>query len=93
MNLLKMNLMLLTALVSLSSCAYNIKKVTPHFIDTVNGVCRKYVVESVDPKVVFKYDSTLPIEQCNGFIAVPVDQAQDMKRHYEEWVRRNKKEN
>jgi len=76
---------------SLSSCAYDPKKITPYFIDTKEQTCRKYVVTETEPEIVFKFDSELPIASCNGFISLPVDQAQDIKRHYEEWAKKKNK--
>ena len=77
--------------ISLSSCAYNVTKVTPHFIDTVHQTCRKYVAIETKPKIIFKFDSEKPLADCNGFISVPLEQGQDMKRYYEEWAIKHNK--
>lgn len=76
-----MKLICLTA--SLTSCAFNPKKLTPHFIDTDRMTCRKYVVAETNPEIVFKFDSEHPIQDCNGFLSLPLDQALEIKRAYE----------
>ncbi len=79
----KMKLICLTALI-LTSCAYNAKKLTPAFLDVPKGTCRIYYVIQTEPTVEFALKEEVPILQCNGFLALPVDQAMDIKRHYEE---------
>lgn len=74
----------------MTSCAYNAKKLTPHFIDVPNHVCRKYKVVDDDPKVVFAFEEELPIEECDTFVALPLDQALDVKNYYEEYKRKEK---
>lgn len=73
-----------------TSCAYNAKKLTPHFIDFNNWSCRKYKVVDDDPKVVFEYVEELHMSECDGFIALPLDQALDIKNYYEEYKRKEK---
>lgn len=83
-----MSLLYLTAL-SLNSCAtFNVKQLTPSFVDTVNNQCREYKVVQDKPKVEFGKDPIIwPLAHCNGYIALPTDQVTDMRRHYEESIR------
>ncbi len=87
-NSSKMKLICLMAL-SLSSCAYNPKKLTPTFIDTVHGTCREYKVSQTTPTVEFVFNQEFPISHCNGYLSLPLDQALEIKRAYEESKKKN----
>ena len=82
----KASLTFLTA-VSLNACAYNPKHLTPEFIDTVKGVCREYHVTQSKPEIIFALTKEKPLSECNGHVAFPVEQAQEMKRYYENWIK------
>lgn len=83
--LLKTKLIFLTA-INLSSCAYSPKDLTPNFIDTDRKTCREYKVVQVRPTVEFVFDKEYPIAHCNGFISLPIKQALEIKREYEESI-------
>lgn len=80
-----MKLICLTA-ISLSSCAYNPKKLTPTFIDTDRGTCREYHVTQTKPTVEFAFTAEFPIAHCNGYLSLPLEQALEIKRYYEESI-------
>jgi hypothetical protein len=46
--------------------------------------CRKFKVKEVKPELVFEFEEELPISACNGFISLPIEQALEIKREYEE---------
>lgn len=81
---------------AIASCAnYQIEKNTPIFLDTKSGYGRIYKSEKVepvqcgDPDYAFKYaNQNIPIDQMNGMICLPVDQAQYNFRFYNEYLKR-----
>jgi len=77
-------------LVFLSGCAYNVKKITPEFIDIDRMSCRVYKVTEDRPKIIFAFDKEVPIRECNGHMAFPEEQVLDMKNYYEEYVLKKK---
>jgi hypothetical protein len=42
-----------------------------------------YVVAQTRPTLEFKFEKSRPIEECNGFVALPLEQMLDIKRAYE----------
>jgi hypothetical protein len=79
----------------ITSCAtYKIEKNTPIFLDTDRGYGRVYNVEKISPKQCggrdyeFKYTGqNIPLNQMNGYICLPVDQAQYNIRYYDEYIK------
>lgn len=82
-----MNWTFLTAASLNAGCAYNPKHLTPEFIDVQKGVCREYHVTQSKPEIIFAFTKEKPLSECNGHVAFPVEQAQEMKRYYENWVK------
>lgn len=90
--------MAVAAVVSLSGCGFDIKKVTPTFLDVKRGYGRVYKAETVEPQQCgdpnYFYSDTgirTPIDQMNGYVCVPLDQAQEMLKHYDEYLYRKAK--
>lgn len=83
-------------LLLLTSCSgYEITQNTPHFIDTNKGYARIYEAKEVkpqscgEPNYEFKYTGiNKPISEMNGFICLPVNQAQYNLRFYNEYLKR-----
>jgi hypothetical protein len=80
----------------IAGCAnYQIEKNTPIFLDTKAGYGRLYKAEKSEPKqcgdpnYTFKYaNENIPIDQMNGYICLPTDQAQYNFRFYNEYLKR-----
>ena len=96
MILLLLKLTLLTAVVA--SCNYNITKTTPTFLDTKRGYGRVYAAKKITPAQCgdpdYLYEDTkkrIPIDDMNGYVCLPVDQAQDILKHYDEYIYRQSK--
>jgi hypothetical protein len=54
---------------------------TPHFVDVDLQECREY--EIIDKKaMIIKKKKDWPIDHCNGFFAIPADQARAWKEYY-----------
>jgi hypothetical protein len=70
-------------MVMTTSCAFDPKSLTPNFVDTQHQTCREYKVTETSPKIVFVFDKEYPISHCDGFFALPVAQALEVKRAYE----------
>lgn len=64
----------------LSACG-GAPPISPHFIDTDLMECREYEVVDKD-KLIIKKKRDLPIEECNGFFAVPASEARAWKEYY-----------
>ncbi len=97
MSLLKVSLICSTAVAvaSLSSCGYDITKSTPTFLDTKRGHGRVYAAKKITPEscgspdyLYFDTKKRIPIEDMNGYVCLPVDQAQDILKHYDEYIYR-----
>lgn len=64
-------------------------KLNPHFIDTKRGYSRVYGFKKVKPRFCGdpnwqQYDTgkRKPIDEMNGYVAFPLEQAQDMYKVY-----------
>ena len=63
------------------------------FLDTKRGYARIYQAKKIEPASCgapdyeyFYTNKTIPISEMNGYICLPVDQAQDVLKHYDEFV-------
>ena len=92
-NLLKTSLIFLTAAVA--SCGFDVTKIHPHFLDTERGYARVYKANKIkvnkcgDPD--YKFVDTgerKPIDDMDGYIAIPVSEAQEIIKHYDESERK-----
>jgi hypothetical protein len=79
------------------SCAFNVKKITPYIVDTKTQTAREYkIVDTVpaqcgDPKYKVEYVKEHPIEDINGYVSIPADQYQEIKRYYDNYERQKQK--
>lgn len=81
---------------AVTSCGFDIVKITPHALDTKRGYSRVYKAEKIKPQKcgdpTFKFELTderKPISEMNGYFCVPADQVQYMLRYYNEELRRS----
>lgn len=93
---MKTKLLFLTVAITVSACGFNIEKIHPHFLDVIRGYARIYEAKKVPnnqcgtPDFVFKYTGvTKPISEMNGYVCIPVDEAQMIERYYNEWLEKN----
>ena len=77
----------LLAMFFLSGCA-GVPEISPHVIDSDISECREYKIVNPDTLEVKKVKDW-PIEHCNGFWAVPPEQA----RLWKEWLLKQRKGN
>ena len=91
---LKTKILCLTAVVT--SCNYNVKHATPEFLDPSKGYARIYAARSVtpikcgDPAYEFYYTGeNIAIAQMTGHICLAPEQAQEILRYYNEWLRKD----
>lgn len=89
--MIKLNLSLICLMV-VSSCGYNPKKLTPSFPDTDRMTFREYKVVKTEPKVEFEFAAEYPLieypKSKGGLLCLPVSQALEIKRKWEN--RKNK---
>ena len=77
---LKKLLLIIVPSVAIISCDDS-PELTPHFVDVDLQECREY--EIIDKKaMIIKKKKDWPIEHCNGFFAIPADQARAWKEYY-----------
>lgn len=70
MRLLKMVKIFLMA--SLLTACESFPQLHPYVLSVQNGVCGQYSVNQIDPcNVIYTFVQWLPIEQCDGFFALP----------------------
>lgn len=85
---------LMVVSLSLFSCAYNPKKLTPRFIDADRMTTREYKVIETKPKIIFQYVQEHPLREdvlnSGGLLCLPVPQALEIKRKWEQHNRKNK---
>ncbi len=89
MSLLKVKLIFLT--LAVTSCGFDITRIHPHFLDTKRGYARVYEAINIkpancgDPSYRF-VDSgkRKPLDEMNGYIAIPVNEAQEILKYYNE---------
>lgn len=79
----------------MASCNYDIKHNTPEVLDTVRKHARIYKAIEIanpkcgDPKFEFVYSGeNIDIDKMNGHICFPTEQAEEMRRYYVEYLRR-----
>lgn len=81
----------MAAVTNIISCAYNPKKLTPHFIDPDRMTTREYHVTQTQPEIVFEYSKENELKKAvidnGGLLCLPVPQALEIKRKYESYVR------
>ena len=84
-------LILLITGISCASCGYNPSELLPAYIDTKTQTCRVYKVIKSRPTIEFEFLYSQPLEFCNGYLALSVQQALEIKNHYEWFINKKKK--
>lgn len=71
---------LLISGLSFTGCA-SMPEVTPHVVDTQLMRCREYTVIDKE-NLTIKFKKSWPIEHCNGFYAIPQEEAALLKNYF-----------
>jgi hypothetical protein len=71
------------ASLSLGSCQFNPKKLTPHFIDIPNNRCTQYEIKGSNDNLVFSPVENKSLSACDGMVALPLEQVLEMRREWE----------
>lgn len=86
----------LTFLMVVSACTYNPKKLTPSFPDTDRMTFREYHVKETKPTIQFEFTAEYPLKDYpksrGGVMCLPVPQALEIKRKWENRKNRNDQE-